>query len=237
MGIWGDGAFQFIYGITDITVVPDNTENIFFCENHPFYDGQMMMIKSSGSIPSEFESDRVYYANILDKDYFELSQYFKGNPVEFSDNGTGTVKIYFTEETHTLVKSTVDPDYKQIGSETVSPLTGYVHFNNLGSLTTFNLKYNIFDYDDPKAQYDNIRKFQYQLVRVKLHSDGEEFKDQYGNSVLYNFKITGMFKLFADDWRDQLHLRFRSAGFIDASKSLATQLTKEDIIQSDEGII
>lgn len=233
--IFGTGQFQIIYSLADTEVTPDYTDALFECENHGFYDGQMVQIKAATTLPAGFAADSVYYINVIDKDTIELSETFKGDPVVFTDDGTGVIELYYTEETITLSHAIPVQEIDHNVKKQISPLTGKVHFTNKGRHFNFKLRYHLFKHTDPLITYNNLVKFLYQQVEVKQHSDQETFKDQHQATVLFNFSEIEEKYLEELDQRDVLYLYFESTGYIDKSKAAASVVAADEIIMS-EGI-
>ena len=96
---------------TFTTNVGTSTTNITVT-GHGYVNNQPVQLITTGTLPSPFTTNTTYYVNVINANTIQLKPTTVGSVITFSDNGTGTHKVYsgfvdFTNTgtgTHTITK-------------------------------------------------------------------------------------------------------------------------------------
>lgn len=97
----------------------------------------------------------------------------------------------------------------------------------------FEVRVNLFKYTDPRSKYEEIKQYEGQDVTLFRHRDGEPYKDNGGNEVLFSLVSVTEAYLTQIDYKDILYLQFKSKDYIDRSDGSTVVPQLEEIIMSN----
>lgn len=101
-----------------------------------------------------------------------------------------------------------------------SILNGTITYVVLGDYSSFDVLVHLFDYDDPKAKFQEIYPYNHTDVYFYPHADGNAMKDAAGADILFHIREM-KFEYLADiNNLDILRLRFEAKTYTDVEESL-----------------
>jgi len=136
--------------------------------------------------------------------------------------GTGSAKFSRSGSDVLLQNSILEPNY--ITRNVITTTSIHDHYNTynfLGDYSDFNVKINLWQYDDATIKYNEIYPYLYSYVYFWPHEDGNAITGSDGNPALFFIdKISHEYNTSIDVDKDIIKIHFKSVGYTNITGSL-----------------
>lgn len=203
------------------------------------YNGQRIKLATTGTLPSPLAINTNYYVINDTGGTCKLSLTRGGTEIDITTAGSGTHTI-LTELIVMLdywVPMKEDADSRNVQQE--SELEADRIILSRGEYLEIQGRINLFKYADMasrQSKFQEIYELKNKNVSFWKHRDGEPYKDEDGNEVLFYLESVIPRNLNTLDYRDVIFLKFLSLKGIDYPNSFAIIPVLEEIVM-DSGIV
>jgi hypothetical protein len=215
--IFGSSPPKFVFdlGITGNAFTATPATNLLFCSTYNVFNGQIVKVTSSGTLPAPLIANTYYH--VINADpvnlTFKLSLTKGGSEIDITSAGSGTHSL-ITEMTVMLdywVPLREEPDVRKSFQE--SELEADRFIISRGEYLEIEGRINLFKYPNDAARqskFTQINQYKNKNVVFWKHRDGEAYKDINGAKVLFYIEHVIPKNLTTLDYRDVLYLKFVS---------------------------
>lgn len=235
--IFGGEAPKFIFdhnaAAREFTVIA--ATNLFYYDATAgqLTNNQRVKFSTTGTLPAPLEVGVDYYIINNSSGTCKVSETRGGTEVDITDTGTGTHSIETEQEVFLDYWITIneETDVRNILHE--SELEADRFIIPRGEYLEIEGRINLFKYEDMdsrKSKFSEIYEFKNKKVSLWKFRDGDPFKDENGNEVLFYIESVISKNLTTLDYRDVLFLKFRSLKGIDYPNSFPIIAPLEEIV-------